>query len=275
LQIVARSRKTQNCAPPFDEGLIAQSLDRIAAILIRAGLDLPGAERLLRQAFIVAAAKAARATNAKVTQSQIASIAGVSRLEVRKCLANNAHIKAGKHPKPNSRIETVISGWRNDPEFSNKRRQPRDLSFSGATSEFETLVRKYGRDVTSKTIRVRLISLGLARVDAGKLHLISEPGKVSRSHAAIADLRYIASQLSNIDFELGRRAYLTRHISIAGDDRKSVLAMRRIATTRLDTVLSSLLSMSAEKTSNRSRHRKPTHRLIVSSTIALENEARK
>jgi hypothetical protein len=269
---VSSIRKQLITARHRDEGLVAQALDRIAAILIRSGLDLPGAERLLRQAFIVAAAKAARTTNQKVTQSQIASIAGVSRLEVRRNLSKAKRSYGELESRPRSRIERVIFGWRTDTRFRTKNGKLRALSFLGARSEFDVLARKYGRDVTAKTLRVQLMSLGLVAVKAGKLHLQREAQKPGNSSAASADIRFIASQLANIDFELGRRAYLTRRVSISARDKKTVLALRRIATTRLETFLSSLVSLSAESRLNRDVDRKASQRLLVSSTIAIETE---
>jgi hypothetical protein len=269
---VSSIRKQVIAAPHRDERLVAQALDRIAAILIRAGFDLPRAERLLRQAFIVAAAKAARTTNQKVTQSQIASIAGVSRLEVRRNLSKAKSSSAELESRQRSRIERVIVGWRNDPRFGTKNGKPRALSFLGARSEFEALARKYGRDVTAKTLRVRLLSLGLVAVKAGKLRLQREAQKPGNFSAASADIRFIASQLANIDFEQGRRAYLTRRVSISARDKKTVLALRRIATTRLETFLSSLGSSSAGSRLKKDVDRNASHRLIVSSTVTIQTE---
>jgi hypothetical protein len=274
-ELVAHRRKKLSGLPSSNESLVAQSLDRIAAILIRAGFDSTTAERLLRRAFIVAAAKTVKASSTKATQSQIASIAGVSRLEVRKFLGQTPRALTKAPPGPISRIESVISGWTSNAAFLSKSGKPRPLNFHGPESKFADLVRKYGRDVTPKTLRVQLVRLGYAAERGAMLHLLKQASAAGRVSAASADLRFIASQLANIDFELGRRAYLTRRVSVFARDTKSIRAMRRIAQTRLDTVLNSLASMSTAPEARKLRRRTAPHRLLVSSAIAIEWEDNK
>jgi hypothetical protein len=105
----------------------------------------------------------------------------------------------------------------------------------------------------------------------GCLVLIRQESKALDSPEAAADLKYIASQLADIDFKLGKRAYLTSRISIPAADRKSVQALRRIASTRLGTVLNSLASM-APQSVKRGTSRIADYRLIVRTTIAIESE---
>jgi hypothetical protein len=267
---VSRYRPKQASASHLAQELVSQSLDRIAAILIRAGLDLPLAEALLRRAFIAAAAKTARASHERVTQSHIASLAGVSRLEVRHCLAGTHQSQTKEHRRPRSRVERLIAGWTEDERFQNRQGRPKALTIRGAQSEFDALVRKYGRDVTAKTMRVRLIALGVAKEKGGTLCLVNP--RLGTPAAASADLRYIASQLKSIDFELGRRAYQTRRVILVSRDRKSLLAMQRIASARLETVLNSLASMSSGSSKKKDSRLKAQPRLLVSSTIAIESE---
>jgi hypothetical protein len=258
-----------------EEELIAQSLDRFAAILIRAGLDLSAAERVLRRAFIKAAESALRQAKHKATQSRIASIAGVSRLEVRRFAAHSRRRKASETIKPRSRIESVISGWTSDPAYCTPTGKARPLTFRGSKSQFSILVQKYGRDVTAKTLRMQLVTQGLAVERSGAIYLTENAPISKRSNAAFADLRHVASHLANIDFELGRRSYQTRRTSIVARDRKTIMAIQRIALTRFETVLNSLASMSTEAARVEMQDRRSPHRLIVSSTIALETEGKK
>lgn len=253
------------------DGPIAQSLAQFAAILLRSGIDSPTAERLLRQAFIVSAARSARTTSLKATQSQIASIAGVSRLEVRRALAQLGNAAGSPVHQTRTRIEALVHGWRTDPMFLNRAGKPTPLDYRGARSKFGRLVQKYGRDVTQTALRVQLIKQGIAVDKRGHLILQSQPPPNTPFLAASADLRFIASQLSNIDFELGRREYSTKRISIRANEKKSVLAMRRLANTRLETVLSSLESMSEHLQVKSKKKRTAFHRLYVTTTVAIES----
>jgi hypothetical protein len=268
---VARNSKTKPTAPTRTEDLINLSLDQIATILLRAGLDSPTAEWLLRRAFVKASVRTAGTKNRHPTQSQIASFAGISRLDVRKILAETSP-SLGKLAKPTSRLDGLLQGWCRDGRFSTKAGKPRDLEFRGPNSEFDELVREYGRDITKRTLKVQLVRLGFAQIRNGKLSLRSRKPKTQRGLAASADLRFVASQLANIDFELGRRAYSSRHISITADARKSVYALRTIAISRLETVLSSLESMSSDRRRISISGRANTHRLLVSTTVAVESE---
>lgn len=224
---------------------------------------------MLRRAFISVASRIAVPQHQKATQSQIAALAGVSRLEVRKVLADSSK-RGGFATEANSRIARLIAGWTRDQSFSS-RGVPRPLTLRGSTSEFDALVRKYGRDVTKKTLKVQMVALGFAKERDGKLVLIRESPPARRSAAASADLRFIVSQLGSIDFELGRREYSSRRVSIQARERKSAEAMKRIALTRLDTVINSLESMSAGKIYSKRKVRGQTHRLIVSTTVAVES----
>ena len=258
-----------------EEGSIAQSLERFAAILIRGGLDLTTAERVLRRAFIRAAEIALRQSKQKVTQSRVASIAGVSRLEVRRFAAHSRRTTAGEAVRPRSRIESVISGWTSDPAYCTTTGKARPLTFRGSKSQFSILVRKYGRDVTAKTLRMQLVTQGLAVERSGAIYLTENAPISKRSNAAFADLRYVASHLASIDFALGHRSYQTRRTSIVARDRKTIMAIQRIALTRFETVLNSLASLSTETARMEMQDRRSPHRLIVSSTIALETEGKK
>lgn len=268
---MARKSKSKAWDLQKNPNLIGESLDQIAKILLRLGLDSPTAEQLLRRAFIAAASRGGIARNQNPTQSQIASLAGVSRLEVRRAISGSAG-SAWRAKDSNSRIAHLVEGWRTDTKYSIARGVPRALGFRGPNSEFSSLVRDYGRDVTTKTLRTQLIMLGFAKERAGKLHLAKTKPSTIRKAAAAADLQFVASQLANIDFELGRREYATRRVLISAGERKSAEALRQIAQSRLQTVLSSLESMSANTRSRRTVNVPRRHRVIVSATVAVESE---
>jgi hypothetical protein len=267
---VVQRTKSRESEPANSADAIGQTLDRLAAILLRFGLDSPAAEQLLRRAFVRTAARLTPGNGVAPTQSQIASLSGVSRREVRGLLKSEP-APSSRNNEPISKLAKLIEGWRNDPSFSTGKGRARPLNLFGAKSEFDELVRKYGRDITKKTLRVHLETMGLAKEVDGKLCLVRERPAKQRYAAAAADLRFVASQLSSIDFELGRRRYLNKRIALSADERKSVEAMRQIAVTRLGTVMNSLQSMSAD-VGRKSPTKMSKHRLLVSTSIAIESE---
>lgn len=261
--------------PRKNEDLVGQTLLRVASILLRIGIDAPSAERMFRDAFVRAARDNAKAAGLRVTQSQIASLAGISRVEVRRVLAGLPTADGRDAIRRPSRIDHLVSGWRSDPRFLDKQGKPRALSLSGKKREFASLVRAYGRDVTPNSLRDQLLVRGYAASENGALHLLPAIYRDRPQPIESADLQFLASQLELFDFQLGRRAYVTKHLSIRSAEPKSVRRMRRIALERITTVLKSIGELPGNSGNSRSGSRGKHMRLVVSATIATEAEQKK
>lgn len=151
--------------------VLLRAFKQLARKLLRSGYDSPASEKLLRRAIIEAATKVVSFKNQRITQSQIASIAGLSRLEVRKALADSTNGKSRAGVRPATRVERLVFGWQTDSQFLTSRGAPRALSFVGSQSEFGDLVRRYGRDVTKKTLLDQLTTAGIAQRNGSKLVL--------------------------------------------------------------------------------------------------------
>ncbi len=266
--VTIQNRRSAN--PPATEQAAGQLFGLIATILLRVGVDVPNAQRLLRKAFVLAAREKARALDTRATQSQIASIAGMSRLEVRSILAEE-HRETTE--RQSTRLDQLVAAWRTDPQFLDTRGRPNALELKGDRGSFEHLVKKYGRDVTSKTLRDELMSRGMASLRGRKLIL---KGSNNRSHADIvtadSDLRSLISQLDGIDLQSGRRTYTSKRISVVARDRKSVQMLKSIALGRIETVLSSLSGMSTKAPRRNARSKARASRLIVNVSVASETE---
>lgn len=267
------SKKGRLHATQSHEDLIGQSLVQIAAILLRVGLDAPQAERMLRHAFILAAQEIAVASGVRVTQSQIASIAGISRLEVRATLRKSRSGPRIADLGRQSRIDRIVDAWRSDPQFLDQQKKPKQLSLRSYRRGFHHLVKKYGRDVTPKAIRNQLVLGGYATEQDGSLRLTSEADRLKQRHST-ADLRFLISQLSDINFQVGRRSYTTRRVAITSSEPKSVRVMRRIALERINAVLNSISELPLQGSNRRSSPRsgKDTIRLMITATVATEEE---
>lgn len=247
-------------------------LSTIAAVLIRLGLDSPQSERLLRRAFVKAALQRVQADSQRLTQARIASLTGLSRLEVRTIL--KARTALG--PAQATRVDHVIHGWKTDPQFLDASGKPKQLEMRGQRSTFARLAKKYGRDVTAHSLRADLVRRGLVKIRNQKLVLLQKHLAPSNdARAAQADLKFLSSHLASIDFQLGKRAYILRQGAISALDKRSIEMLKRIAVTRLDTVLSSLAEMSADSGAIAQKKPRDSRRLLVTAIVATEAENKK
>jgi hypothetical protein len=253
-----------------NEAVVLRLLERLVSILLRLGFDSPRAESLIRQAFVLEAARRARQTGARSTQSQIALLAGVNRLDVRRILAAENYPRSSKSVSRRSRIERVLLAWSQDPAFSNQNGRPKPLKYIGLNSQFERLVRKYGRDISARTLREDLIKN--KRVIQEGVHLVlAKRGKPKEKHltAAVADLAFLDSQLARFDFSHGRRDYVERRLCLSASDLRLLKLAQRKATAKIETALSSLEPMERSLATGARRPRR-AHRLLVTAIISAE-----
>ncbi len=248
---------------------VTRILEKLASILLRLGIDAPRAEDLLRRAFVSEAVRIARNAGYRHTQSQIALLAGVNRLDVRKIFDRKERTISSSIPQ--SRLERILTAWRNDPEFSSSRGRPNPLSFGSPSSQFERLIRKYGRDISVRALRDELIINKLAIAKGGRLTLIgSSKARRAPSIAALSDLRFLNTQLAPFDFYLGRRAFQTRHLSVTADDIKMLKLIQRKSLARIETTLNSLASLKQISNYKKESRSARTHRLHIMTIVSSE-----
>ena len=248
--------------------LLAQALENLASVLLRLGINAPRAESLLRTAFVHAAEAHVRSQGARVNQSQIATLAGINRVDVRNVLRTKSAGRAiplSQH----SRLERVLAAWRRDAKFLNRSGRPRPLSYRGKNSEFSRLVRRYGRDVSAKSILEQLLRIGAVAERAGNLVISrNSDARSSEANAARADLKFLEAQLRQLRFRFGKRAYVTRSTSVGVQNGSMARRLQRTTIEKVHLLLSALDAMSDQETSNRAA---PAHRVIVTATVATES----
>jgi hypothetical protein len=169
-----------------------------------------------------------------------------------------------------SRIERVLLAWSQDPAFANKHGRPRPLKFVGLNSQFERLVRKYGRDISARTLREDLIKNKLVVQDG--VHLVlARRGKPKDKNltAAVTDLAFLESQLARFDFSHGRRDYVERRLCISADDSRLLKLAQRKATAKIETALNSLEPMKRSLSAGTGRVRR-ANRLLITAIISAE-----
>jgi hypothetical protein len=255
----------------MDEELSVRLFTHVASVLLRVGIDAPHAERIVREGFVLAATESVRLLGQRATQSRVASIAGISRLDVRNILSAR-HPKGDRSSKPRpNRLEHLLQGWKTDPRFLDTRGRPKALSFKGASSDFGLLVRKYGRDVTAQTLLEQLIRFRLVRKKGGKAYLHSSQVDSIVQAWGLNDLKFLTSRLADFNWLEGRRTFSTAQMAISVGDKKTAHLIRRIALERIETVLRSLGALNVASTANNGRV-KSKNRVLVTASIGADVE---
>jgi len=171
--------------------------------MLSVGLSLEQFESAARTAFIQAAAAQSRLGNSRVNQSAVAALTGLSRPQVRKHLQ-----KSDDEPmSPGGRLGQVLDAWQKDQEYSDRDGGPADLPIRGPEQSFESLVKKYGRDVSYKALLVELQKLKYVRTGQGRVSLTSK----GRKHFEPRELHQIASGLA---FALRRNSPTQTDVSV-------------------------------------------------------------
>lgn len=123
-------------------------LSEFAEYLVGAGMSYPRLNKLVRIALYRAAASRAMLRNKRLNQSALAAISGLTRVQVRQFArqsqANQLEIK--------DRLAVVVEGWAGDSAYQTPKGTPKPLRTSGLASSFAALVRKYGGDVSARSM---------------------------------------------------------------------------------------------------------------------------
>ena len=247
-------------------------LRQIASVMLRLGYDSPYTESILRSAFVNAARNRAEASGKRVTQSQLALIAGVSRKDIRSILADRSASQNPRKFKRRSRVEEVIHGWTSDPNYCDSKGRPKSLTFDGAHSQFSRLVRDYGRDVTARTLREDLVSSRQAKLVRGRVVLDAASAVRSVLNlAAISDLRYLSEHFRTIGLTHGRRSYVTRSVTIHATDAHALRVMLRKATQKIEYLMSSMRSLDHPVRHDHVNRHHRSHRIVVTATLSAES----
>jgi len=211
----------------------------------------------MRAAFVQAADAYARSHGIHANQSQIATLSGVNRVDVRRLLVKNSKRRALPQAQQ-SRLDLVLAAWRSDARFRDDRGRAKPLSYRGKNSDFSVLVRRHGRDVTAKSILQQLLRARAVEVKAERL-VISRKGLGTSTEAiaARADLKFLEAQLSGLRLRLGRRAYVSRSVSIQVADQKMARRLQRSMLQKIHLMLSAMDAISYQKELSRG---KATHR---------------
>jgi hypothetical protein len=146
-------------------------LTELARFLLSAGVSFSQFEVAAQAAFVNAALDRARLRNARVNQSAVAAITGLTRTTIRAILKGGASDKA----RHRSRLLSMIYGWTTDAEFIADSGRAKTLAIRGQRSSFQRLAKIYGGDVSERMLLDELKRLNLIVARKDKVSLSLQP----------------------------------------------------------------------------------------------------
>jgi uncharacterized protein DUF6502 len=166
-------------------GALASLLEPMATLAVARGLPFAAIEKLLKAAFVEAAAKAQPATAGQRIVSRVATATGLTRREVARLI----DAPRGAQPVRPSPATQVFTRWRADPKLRDRRGRPLALPRQGPAPSFEALARAVTQDVHPRSLLDELCRLGLAVERDDQVELVRDSvvakGASERAHAFI------------------------------------------------------------------------------------------
>ncbi len=184
----------------------------LAKVLLDVGLTSKELEGRVRQVYVTAAARQLAKNGGKVVLSNVALRCGLDRAEVRRILesesASNDEARLEAH-----RLNRVINGWRQDPDFCEPNGNARALDYSGETG-FGALVNRYAPSLYAASVCAELVRVGVVlREQDGRVSLRAD--KYSSQGMDRQSLSELRGRSQDVMVTLAQRA-------IAGGDQPLV-----------------------------------------------------
>jgi hypothetical protein len=173
--------------------LLSVMLLPIARMLLRSGFGAGELIRAAKQASVKAALIEVIPLGSRVNVSRLSVATGLTRKEISSLLGRSLNAKS---PSEKSTLEQrawrVLRGWHTDPKYRERSGRLAALPFAGKQKTFSTLVRRYGGDVTPRSVlreleRIKVVTKtrsGTLRLHSRALHsrtlLIQQLSDVAR-----------------------------------------------------------------------------------------------
>ena len=156
-----------------------QLIEPLAALGLARGVPFVTLEDQLKSAFVAAARAAHTSLPAHRLVSRISTATGINRREVTR-LTQTRSVAPAVHRSLANRIFTK---WLADPALKTRKGEAKAIPRQGPAPSFEALAQSVTRDVHPRSLLDELCRLGLARVDADMVHVVSD-SFVPRSDSA-------------------------------------------------------------------------------------------
>lgn len=193
---------------------IVDFMTEFARFLVMAGVSRRRFARMVEYAYFRAASEQARFHNARLNQSAVAAMTGLTRSQVRLMLKQEHRTLDAR----NDCIDRIINTWTSDAEYITVNFTPRQLRLTGPRPSFSSLVKKVGGDIPSRSIlrelrRQRLVDISGNKISLNPTTTTGETRALRHLSAALArliassgDAKYRPSPLRTVSLEVSYAA---------------------------------------------------------------------
>jgi hypothetical protein len=143
----------------------------LVRILLRSGVTWREASDACKAAFVEVATSDFGLHGRPTSVSRVAILTGMARRDVGRIRAQIAADEPAALLRMNSATR-MLTGWYLDPEYVDRKGQPRDLAFDGAGPTFTSLARKYAGGTAAITMLKELLRVeALTETNDGRLRV--------------------------------------------------------------------------------------------------------
>jgi hypothetical protein len=118
-----------------------------------------------------------------------------------------------------------------------------------------------------------LVRNNFATIKKNKI-VLKEAG--AQQHATLvageSDLGFLSSHLASFDFQMGRRTFESRYLSLPASDAKSLRLLHRKAAGKIESALGSLESVASRAPARHRRKAVRGHRVLITTTLSSETD---
>lgn len=166
----------------------------IVRLCLRLGVRYQELSSEIERAYVELAKAELRATSKEVSASKLSVMTGIRRPSIAAIMRRRN--SGGVESAPADVAARVIGAWTRDQRFLTSGGTPRDLKYSGLSSEFAVLVRAVSSDLNHHTVLFELERLGVAHRVQSRLHLDVESYVTIDRHEGLAMLAADINDLS-------------------------------------------------------------------------------
>ena len=159
--------------------LLSVMLVPMARMLLKSGFGAGELLRAAKQASVKAALIEVIPLGSRVNVSRLSVATGLTRKEIASILGRTLNSKSlSEKSTLEQRAWRVLRGWHTDPKYRERSGRLAALPFAGKQRTFSTLVRRYGGDVTPRSVlreleRIKVVTKtrsGMLRLHSRALH---------------------------------------------------------------------------------------------------------
>lgn len=153
---------------------LEKMLTPLVRLLLRFNVSHSEFNEIVRRTYVKVGSADLAVGGEPPTVSRIAVVTGLSRKEVVRLGTQRALQPNPPSNKPNRALR-VITAWLNDPEFVDRKGNPRELPLRGSDGSFVSLARKHSGDIKGRAVLEELLRLNaVEKTQDNKLRLIRQ-----------------------------------------------------------------------------------------------------